>query len=81
MEMVKMFDWFEEIQPYLNTLDIAYDLCDLGECISNDSAVSFHVTIDKDDNDFYRILTRYFLNHGCKEGETVYIWISWQEVY
>lgn len=77
MKMVKMFDWFREIEPYLNTLDIEYDLCDLGECIGNDIAVPFWVEKSENNSDFENTLADYFLNQGCKEGETVYIWICW----
>lgn len=77
MKMVKMFDWFEDIQPYLNTLNIEYDLCDLEEGIGNDTAIHFWVTKDKYNSDFRNILADYFLSQDCKEGETVYIWVCW----
>jgi len=77
MKMVKMFDWSEDIQPYLNTLNAGYDLCDLEEGIGNDTAVSFWVEKSEYNSDFRNALTDYFLNHGCEQGETVYIWVCW----
>jgi hypothetical protein len=78
MKMVKMFDWYKEIQSYLDTLDTKYnlsDLADLGEDIKNDTAIRFW--IEKHDDDFENTLVKYFLSQGCKEDEIVYIWISW----
>ncbi len=82
MKMVKMFDWFEDIHPYLDTLNIGYDLFRiddlLGECVGNDTACSFLVSKNGYGHDsIHNILVDYFLSQGCKKDETVYIWICW----
>ena len=73
MQIVKMFDWYDDIQPYLNTLDIQYDLHDLGECIRKGTAIPFWVCKDEFETDFENILVEYFLSQGCKQDEKVYI--------
>lgn len=77
MKIVKMFDWFKEIQPYLDTLDIKYDLSDLEEGIGNDTAVQFWVEKSEHNSDFENALADYFLSQGCKKDEIIYIWICW----
>lgn len=78
MQIVKMFDWFEEIQPYLNTLNTSYGLRDLEYNIENYTAVPFWVHKDIDHcTPFQNAVTDYLLNQGCKENEIVYFWINW----
>lgn len=78
MKIVKMFDWYEDIVPYLDEklLD-EYDLEDLEECPTNDTAIRYLVEKSEYNTDFETTLAEYFLSQGCKEDEHVYIWISW----
>jgi len=67
MELVKMFNASEMLKE-LQEEDI-YDYLDIP---GNGCAVSHWV--DKDENS---PLDEYLLNHGCKDGEKVWIDISW----
>ena len=89
MEIVKMFEWTEiedELNSEIDEKHEKFNLCKtINYCGGNDVATFCYVYSQEEieDKEMFTFteaekrLNNYFLKHGCKPGEKVWIDITW----
>ena len=74
MKLIKLFDW-QEIERDTG-IDILEYFADNEWEICNDTATSWYVNDNEDDETSYK-LNQYFISKGCIDGEKILIDICW----